>query len=376
MSFDFKTIDSEAVSPGRTILLRLDLNLPIVGGRVRDDFRLRRSLPTLEFLKTRGARTVILSHIDNKETDSLKLVSEHLKKFVNLEFIQSLKELPERLLALQPGEFLLLENLRRNPGEIGNDPKFAQTLASFGDIYINDAFSVSHRAHGSIVGIQKFLPSYAGFLFTEEVSHLSRAFNPPKPFVFVLAGAKFETKFPLVQKFIKLADSVFVGGALANDLFKTKGYEIGLSKHSGADFGFAEILHNPKLVLPIDVVTENTGKKTTKMATAVLSDDTIFDAGPKTVAMLAEKFASANFILWNGTLGAYENGFAEGTEALARAIVKSSAESIVGGGDTLACVSKLNILDEFSFVSTGGGAMLEFLANETLPGIEALKRSV
>jgi len=376
MKFNFKTLDEAAISSGTTVLLRLDLNLPIVGGVVRDDFRLKRSLPTLEFLKARGAKTVIISHTDSKETDSLSLVADYLKKFIDLVFVPSLAELPEHLNALGPGEFLFLENLRRNPGEVANNLDFAKTLASFGDIYVNDAFSVSHRAHASIVGLPKFLPSYAGLLFAEEVSHLSRAFNPPKPFVFVLAGAKFETKFPLVKKFLKIADAVFIGGALSNDLFKAKGYEIGLSKHSPVDFGFAALLQNPKLIIPLDVVTENDGKRAAKKPAEVLSDDNTLDAGPKTLAFLSEKFASAKFILWNGTLGAYEKGFSASTEALAKAITQSSAETIVGGGDTLACISKLNLLAKFSFVSTGGGAMLQFLANETLPGIEALERGM
>ncbi|MDO8590462.1 MAG: phosphoglycerate kinase [bacterium] len=376
MKFNFKTLKEAAISSGTAVLLRLDLNLPIVGGVVRDDFRLQRSLPTLEFLKARGARTVILSHTDSKETDSLKLVAEYLKRFVELEFVASLEELPERLAALWPGGFLFLENLRRNTGEISNDESLAKTLASLGDIYINDAFSVSHRAHASIVGITKFMPSYAGLLFTEEVSHLSKAFNPTHPFLFILAGAKFETKFPLVKKFLEVADSVFIGGALANDLFKAKGYEIGLSKHSEKDFGFADIIHSPKLILPKDVITENAGKKVTKKPTEILPGDNIFDAGPETVAMLAENLKTAKFILWNGTLGAYERGFTDGTEALAKAIAESGVESIVGGGDTLAAISKLNLNQKLSFVSTGGGAMLDFLANETLPGIVALEKSM
>ncbi|MBI2475790.1 MAG: phosphoglycerate kinase [Candidatus Taylorbacteria bacterium] len=376
MGFNFKTVDETVISPGATVLLRLDLNLPIVGGQVRDDFRLRRSLPTLQHLVGRRARTVILAHTDSQETDSLKLVAEHLNQFVSLKFVPSLAELPGSLKTLEPGGVLFLENLRRDPGEVADNPDFAKTLASFGDVYVNDAFSVSHRAHASIVGIPKFLPSYAGFLLAEEAARLARAFKAPRPFVFVLAGAKFETKLPLVKKFLRSADSVFIGGALANDLFKVQGREIGLSKHSEADFGFAGVLQSPKLILPVDVVAENAGKRATKKPAEVLPGDNILDAGPETLALLAEKFASAKFILWNGTLGVYEKGFAAGTEALAKAIVASSAETIVGGGDTLACISKINVLDKFSFVSTGGGAMLDFLANETLPGIEALENSV
>ncbi len=383
MSFNFKLLKDAPDLAAKRVLLRLDLNLPIVGGQVRDDFRLKRSLPTLEFLKARGAKTIILAHTDSKETDSLALVAEYLKKFIPLEFVPSFADLPAKVNTLESGRVLFLENLRRNSGEIENDEAFAEKLASFGDLYVNDAFSVSQRSHASIVGIPKFLPSYAGFLLADEIAKLSRAFNPPRPFVFLLAGANKKltqghstsgTKFPLVKKFLASADSVFVGGALANDLFKAKGYEIGLSKHSEEDFGFAEMLQSPKLILPSDVVTENGGVRSIKDAREVLPEDFIFDAGPRTAALLLEKFSKAKFILWNGTLGTYEQGFTEGTEALARAIIASGAESIVGGGDTLACISKLNLLDKFSFVSTGGGAMLEFLSNETLPGIEALEK--
>ncbi|MDO8482829.1 MAG: phosphoglycerate kinase [bacterium] len=382
MKFNLKLLKDAPDLAGKRVLLRLDLNLPIVGGSIRDDFRLRRSLPTLEFLKTRGAKTIILAHTDSTETDSLALVAERLAKFIPLEFVPSLADLPDKVNSLESGGFLFLENIRRNSGEMKNDEGFAKTLASFGDIYVNDAFSVSQRSHASLVGIPKFLPKFAGLLLADEVSHLSRAFNPPRPFVFVLAGANkklsshasvSETKFPLVHKFLKTADSVFVGGALANDLLKAKGYEIGLSKHSEEDFGFSEIIQNPKLLLPVDVVTESGGRQDVKSCTEVLPDDSIFDAGPQTVALLAEKFSKAKFVLWNGTFGAYEQGYTSGTEAVAKAVVASGAESIVGGGDTLACISKLNLLDKFSFVSTGGGAMLEFLSNETLPGIAALE---
>ncbi|KKU67938.1 MAG: Bifunctional PGK/TIM [Parcubacteria group bacterium GW2011_GWA2_47_16] len=370
---------------GKRVLLRLDVNLPIVGGVIRDDFRLRQSLKTLEFLKTRGARIIILAHTDSKETDSLKLVAERLAEFMPLEFVPSLIDLPDKISNLKSGGILFLENIRRNREEVANDETFARHLASLGDVYVNDAFSVSQRSHVSITGIPKFLPKFAGLLLAEEVSHLSRAFNPPKPFVFVLAGANkrlsthasaSETKFPLVHKFLKTADTVFVGGALANDLLKARGCEIGLSKHSESDFGFSDIIQSPKLLLPIDVVVENpenAGKKILKDVKEVLPEDSIFDSGPRTVALLADKFSKAKFVLWNGTFGAYEQGFTEGTEAVAEAVVASGAESIVGGGDTLACISKLNLLDKFSFVSTGGGAMLEFLANETLPGIAVLE---
>ncbi|MES2087721.1 MAG: phosphoglycerate kinase [Patescibacteria group bacterium] len=384
MQYKFKKIEDAPISSGTKVLLRLDLNVPIVDGQVRDDFRIKKSLKTLEFLKNRGAKTIIIAHTDSKETDSLKVVAEYLNTIIKVDFVPSLEELPERLGALGDGGILFLENIRNNPGEIKNDLHFAQTLASLADIYVNDAFSVSHRAHASIVGIPNFLPSYAGFLFCEEVVHVSRAFNPPRPFLFILAGANkkltstslvSETKFPLVTKFLKSADSVFVGGALANDLFKAEGFEIGHSKHSESDFGFEAMLHNPKLLLPLDVVVGDPQNKISKKPNQILPEEIVFDAGQETLTMLTEKLKSAQFVLWNGTIGAYEQGFVEGTEALAKAIAESGVEAIVGGGDTLAAIDKLALNDKFSFVSTGGGAMLDFLASETLPGIAALEAS-
>lgn len=374
MKFNFKNLEASDVS-AKKVLLRLDLNVPIAGGKVLDDYRITRSLRTIKFLEKQGAKTLIVSHIERDGTDSLKIVAEYLKKIIAVDFVSTISEARKKMAELKSGNFILLENIRQFPGETANDKSFAKELASLSEMYVNEAFSVSHRNHASIVGVPKFLPSVAGFLFADEIFHLSKAFNPDRPFIFLLAGAKFDTKFPLAEKFLKLADKVFIGGALANDLFKAKGYEIGRSKHSETDFGFTEILHNPKLILPEDVVTENAGKKVTKKATEVIPNDGIFDAGERTVTMLANKFVSSKFILWNGTLGDYEKGFSQGTEALAKAITESGVESIVGGGDTLACISKLNILDKFSFVSTGGGAMLEFLANETLPGIDALNKT-
>lgn len=375
MAYKFKTLGESDIKVGEAVFLRLDLNVPIVDGEVRDDYRITRSLPTVEFLRKRGARTVIVSHIDSAETDSLAIVAKHLGTFIPLTFVPSLSKLGDSLKAIKEGEFVLLENIRRNSGEMENNEAFSKQLASYAKYYVNEAFSVSHRKHASIIGVPKFLPSFAGFLFEKEVMSLSKAFNPPRPFLFLLAGAKFETKFPLVKKFLKAADTIFLGGALANDLLRAKGFEIGLSKHSEKDFGFADIAKNGKLVLPIDVVTEDRGKRVGKVVGEVSTHDQIMDAGPKTVEFLAEKMKAAKFILWNGTLGVYERDFTEGTEALAKAIAESGVESIVGGGDTLAAISKLKSIDKFSFISTGGGAMLDFLANETLPGIEALKAS-
>ncbi len=359
------------------MLLRLDLNIPIVGGTLRDDFRIKKSLSTLNFLRGNGAKTIIISHIESAETKSLKPVYEYLSKFFNVAFFKDYfsEETKNAIDRMSEGDFILLENLRIYEGEEKNSEHFARQLASLGEIYVNDAFSVSHRNHASIIGVPKFLPSYAGILFEEEVMNLSSAFNPEHPFLFILGGAKFETKMPLIEKFLKLADFVFVGGALANDFFKDKNYEIGLSVLSVKKFNLEKILNSDKLLLPVDVVVKNNQGVFIKRPSQVLKEDKILDDGPETILMLEKKLASSKFVLWNGPLGDYEKGFREGTVELARTIARCRAKSIIGGGDTLAVVSKMNLENKFSFISTGGGAMLDFLANETLSGIEALEAS-
>lgn len=387
---------------GKRVLLRLDLNLPIVGGKIQDEFRLRRSLPTLEYLKKQGAKTIILSHTDSKETDSLKGIAKRLNESIPITFLSDFEKAPAASKAVGEGEFLFLENVRRHPGEIRNDEEFAKTLASLGEIYINDAFAVSQREHASIVGIPKFLKSYVGPLFMDEISYLSKAFNPERPFLFVLGGAnkhltlsqtKTETKFPLIRKFLDIADTVYVCGALANDVYKARGYETGASLVSdiAPDAAFLE---NQKLQVPSDVIVraasgsmakpnsqnsiarpaENGSRE--KGNNAVEKTEKIVDVGSDALADLRALIEKAKFVLWNGPLGEYESGFDAGTIALAQLLAECDAETIIGGGDTLAVVSKLGLLERFSFVSTGGGAMLEFLANGTLPGIEALKRTV
>lgn len=346
---------------GVKVLMRVDLNVPIKNGAVIDDFRIRRILPTISYLKDKKAKIILISHIETANVDNptLEPVCIHLKKLgVGCTFIKDYKKV-----AGTQDDVILLENLRTYEGEKKNDKKFAKELASLADIYVNEAFAVSHRAHASVSAITEFIPSYAGFVFEEEVKNLSTAFNPEHPFLFVLGGAKFDTKLPLIEKFMGIADKVFIGGALANNFFKEKGKEIGTSLVTPENFNLSRFLSNPKLMLPVDDVLKGTA---------------IMDAGPESIALLGEEIKKAKYILWNGPLGAYELGFKEATLSIARMIADATAtgtKSIVGGGDTLATLAELNIEDKFTFVSTGGGAMLEFLADGTLPGIEALTNS-
>ena len=266
----------------------------------------------------------------------------------------------------------MLENLRQNPGEKENNPVFAGRLASLANIYVNDAFAVSHREHASIVSLPRLLPSYAGPLLSEEITILSKAFNPERPFLFIIGGVKFDTKLPLIEKFLDIADYVFVGGALANDIFKEKGYEVGRSVVAQSGINLKHVEMNPRLIVPADVITVSTLSKGAKSPDLIGPDEKIVDAGPRTIDQIADLLNDVRFVIWNGPLGDYEKDFSEGTENLARVLVESRVETIIGGGDTIACVRRLGLLDKFSFVSTGGGAMVEFLARGTLPGIDAL----
>ncbi|PJE74487.1 MAG: phosphoglycerate kinase [Candidatus Taylorbacteria bacterium CG10_big_fil_rev_8_21_14_0_10_41_48] len=374
MQTAFKEITNEKDLRGKRVLLRVDLNVPVVGDEVRDDFRIRAIFPTLEFLRNAGAKTIIIAHIENDVTDSLARVVSYISKFVEVKaFVEDLKSAPRIIETMVDGDIIALENLRKDPGEKENDPVFAGRLASLADIYVNDAFAASHRNHASIVSIPKLISAYAGPLFTKEVETLSESFTPPRPFLFILGGAKFDTKLPLIEKFLVIADYVFVGGALANDIFKERGFEVGHSVTSPTVVNLRHIESNPKLIIPVDVVVANPMEKMTKNPESVIAEDRIYDAGQQTTSELSDLLSDVKYVLWNGPLGDYEKGYTTGTETLARAIIASGAKSIMGGGDTVACVSKLGLLDKFSFVSTGGGAMLEFLAKGTLPGVDALK---
>ncbi len=383
-----KYIDRVENLKGVKVLLRLDLNVPIVDGKVADPFRMERSLQTIDFLRGKGTQTIIIAHCEGKESDTLLPMWKYLNGFFPLDFCPTFftPEAIEAILKMENGGVLLFENLRVNAGEKENDPEFAKKLAQMADIYVDDAFSVCHREHASIVGVPQFLPHYGGLLLRDEIENLSKVFSPEHPFVFLLGGAKFETKLPLIKKYLETADKVFVGGALSADLYKAKGFEIGKSLTSDSsvgDFGIPELLKNPKLVFPADVtVAKADGSVVFKKQNEISADETIVDAGPETIDELKNILqggaeGQAKTIVWNGPLGNFELGFGDKTEALAELVADATtngATSIVGGGDTLSSIKKLGLEEKFSFVSTGGGAMLDFLVNETLPGIEVLEK--
>lgn len=362
------------------VLLRTSLNAPVENGVVTESFRLKAALPTIEFLRAKHARVILVSHISGKGSETLEPMYKAMKEWIpNLSFcpVSTGPEARAAVRALSPGGVVMLENVRRHAGEEKNDPAFAAELAELADVFVEDSFDTCHRAHASIVGVPTLLPSYAGLTVEREVAELTTALSPKHPSLAIIGGAKFSTKESVLARLLSSYDAVFVGGALANDFLKVKGYPVGLSSVSGADDAqIKKLLSNSKVLLPLDVVVASQGAEQSSSRVSELSDvgagDGIYDIGPKTDAMLAEKIHSANTVLWNGPMGLFEKGYLDGTRAVARAIAESGAKSIVGGGDTVAVISELKAENRFSFISTGGGAMLDFLASGSLPGIAAL----
>jgi phosphoglycerate kinase len=367
---------------GVRVIIRVDFNVPIKNGSVIDDFRIKKVLPSINYLKSKGAKIILISHIEplSGEKVSLEPVCKHLSYLgISCNFIKNYRNALSFINGMNNGDIVLLENLRDNEGEKKNDKAFAKELASLGDVYVNDAFSVSHRDHASISAITDFIPSYAGMLFENEVKYLTSAFNPDRPFLFILGGTKFETKLPLIEKFTNIADRVFVGGALANNFLKENGVNIGKSMVSDKVFGLDKLTSTGKIILPIDAVVMSKGRKEIKEINNIGNEDNILDTGPQTLGLLSDEIRKAKYILWNGPLGAYEDGYVEPTLFLARSIssvTKNNIKTIVGGGDTLAAIAKLGIEQDFTFVSTGGGAMLDFLSEGSLPGIKALEKAI
>lgn len=371
---NLRTIDDLGNLNGKRVLLRADLNVAVSQGKVVEPFRIDATIPTIELLVSKGAKIGIISHIENEEGATLQPIFDYLSKKLSLTFVLDVPALMSSLMSAKSGEIFLMENVRQYEGEKNNDPAFARELAATADFYVNDAFSVSHREHASMVGVSKLLPSVAGPLIIREIEELSKAFSAPKPLVVILSGAKFETKLPLIERFLNSADTIFVGGALANDLLKARGKSVGKSKVSKEIPDLSKIIKAKNVLSPVDSFVEGLNGKEMKEIDSIGSDDMIFDVGPQTSALLEKLISKAAFVVWNGPLGVFEKGYTEGTERLSKAISHSKAYSIIGGGDTIAALQPFNVLDKFSFVSTGGGAMLDFLASGSLPSIEVLKK--
>jgi len=379
---------------GKTVFVRVDFNVPQdEAGNVRDDTRIRASLPTLNYLRQKGAKLVLASHLGRPKAydpkASLKPVAAKLSELLGREVVLSPEVVGDETTrlkkGLKEGDILLLENIRFHPGETKNDPAFSKQLAEGIDAYVNDAFGSSHRAHASVVGITQFVKDCAqGYLLKKEVDYLSKALlSPARPYVAILGGAKVSDKIGVIENLLNKADDILIGGAMAYTFFKAQGRGVGKSLVEDDKLDLAlSLLDKAKqkkvnLHLPLDHVlaTAIDAPAAAKVADGFpLPDDLMaVDIGPKTVAEYSKIIAAAKTIMWNGPLGVFEQKpFAEGTMKIAQAVADSKAVSIVGGGDSVSAVKKAGVKDKISHISTGGGASLEFLADETLPGLEAL----
>ncbi|MFM2414908.1 MAG: hypothetical protein RI911_601 [Candidatus Parcubacteria bacterium] len=364
---------------GATVLLRSGFNVPLnEKNEVVDDLRIRRALASIRFLMNAGARVVILGHIGREADETLSPVVQRLQRDIpQAHFIAGSPIGADARIAIatmRDGDVIVLENVRSDAREGKGDLSYAQELASLGSMYIGDAFPDSHRAHASITGVPSLVPHAMGIALADEVHHLTRALQPQQPSLAIVAGAKFETKEPLIRTLLKKYTDVFVGGALANDLLKARGYSVGASLISDGAVP-DDVAHNDHVLAPLDVIVERDGRAVASALSEIQTSDIIVDIGPLTSAFLKTKVAAARFIVWNGPLGWYEKGFTQGSRALAQAIAETQTTSVIGGGDTVAAIETATFNPEhvFTFVSAGGGAMLEFLLEGSLPGIDALK---
>jgi phosphoglycerate kinase len=391
------TVEDIAVG-GKRVFVRVDFNVPLTPeGAVLDDTKIRAALPTIKFLLEKGGRVILASHLGRPKgrvVDELRMdpVAGRLSQLLGQE-VQKVdavvgEEVEKAVGALSPGEVLLLENVRFEAGEEKNDPEFAQALSRLADISVNDAFGTAHRAHASNSGVSRFMPVVAGFLMEKEILHLTKSRkNPPSPLVAILGGKKVADKIGVIRYFLQNADSLLLGGAMANTFLQAKGLFVGDSFYEKDKVDVAgEILQEAsdqgtaKIFLPVDVVItkELRPHSTFKIVKAAEIPEgwSAVDIGPETVELFQKIIGVARMVLWNGPLGAYEfPPFNQGTEVVARTVAESKAESIVGGGDIVAALDRLGLSQKMTHISTGGGAILEFWEGKELPGLAAINES-
>jgi phosphoglycerate kinase len=368
---------------GKRVLVRADLNVPLDGGAVADDTRIRKAMPTVELLLERGANVTLCSHLGRPKGRpdpalSLRPVADRIA------------ELLGRPVAFgdEDGDLRLLENLRFDPREEANDPGFARELADDNDEYVNDAFGAAHRAHASTEGVAHLLPAWAGLLLAAELDAFHRILNEPEhPFVVVIGGVKVADKIGVIDRFTELADSILIGGAMAFTFFAARGMDVGASRHEDADG--QEIARRAmadagergcELVLPVDVIVADRfavdADYRTVDADSIPDDWMGLDVGPRTVQLYAQRLGAAKTIFWNGPMGVFElEPFAGGTIGIADAVADSGAVSVVGGGDSVAAVNRAGVAERITHVSTGGGAALELVEGHELPGVAALEKA-
>ncbi len=345
----------------KKVLLRVDFDVPVSDkGLIEESFRIKKQKETLDWLLGQGALVVMVSHITSVPSFGGLIPQLHILLGLEINLIKSVPE-TSSYLEHYAGP-ALLDNIRQNEGEEKNDSEFAKQLALGFDLYVNNDFAVCHRNHASVSAITKFLPSYAGFLIEAEVAKLQEIIDAPKDGkILIMGGAKASTKIPVIKNFLDKADKILIGGVTANDILKAKGQDVG---NSVVDENPLELLagldlNNTQLVMPKDYN---------------ISENKILDIGPESIKEFSEIIKNSKMIIWNGPMGLFENdNFAEGTRAIAQAIADSKAFKVLGGGDTISAIDKFGMIGRFDFLSTGGGAMLAFLAGEKLPGLKALK---
>lgn len=383
---------AEADVRDKSVLVRVDFNVPLQGDDVADDTRIRAALPTIRLLLERGAAVILASHLGRPKGKpdlrySLAPVAARLGDLLVIDVLTSSDVVGPSAQAaaksLQPGQVLVLENTRFEPGEEANDPALSKALAGLADVYVNDAFGAAHRAHASTVGVADNLPSYAGLLLLREVAVLSELLdNPDRPFVAILGGAKVSDKLAVLSHLIERVDALLLGGGMANTLLLALGYEIGSSLaepdlvEQARDLMAKARAHGIDIVLPRDVVVANdieSSETMTVSMNAVSASQSIYDIGPQTVREYCSHITTARTVFWNGPMGVFERApFSAGTVGIAHCVAESPAYSVVGGGDSIAAIESAGVADKIGHISTGGGASLELLEGRTLPGVAAI----
>ena len=386
-------IDDLDVS-GKTILMRVDYNVPLKDGRVQDDSRIQASIPTIEYALRQNARIVLCSHLGKPKGQvrselSLAPAAERLSAILGRDVALAPDCIGEKALemvrSLEPGQILMLENLRFHPGEEKNDDEFSRELARMGDIYVNDAFGVSHRAHASVVGVTRHAPSCSGgLLLKKEWEYLSKVGDPARPFVLIAGGAKVSSKLGVLENLMHKVDTMLIGGAMANTFIKAQGYSVGTSKveddllDKAREIMQKAIVNKVQFYLPVDFMLGE--GPDAESAEGVCPFQGIpghlmaLDIGPATCTLFSEVLHKASTVIWNGPMGAFENRpFSQGSRNIAELVSGLKATTMVGGGDTDSLIHELMLQDKFSFISTGGGSFMEFLEGKTLPGFKALE---